>query len=160
MSQKSVPLQRLPSSCAAHSLFCVQPHEFAPLVHTPAAQTSPTVQPLPSSQVLVLFTCVQPLSGLHASLVQIFPSSQNVATMTAVPVHAPPAQASLVVHALPSLHESALLVCAHPVTGEHESLVQMLLSSQFTFTPPHVPLAQTSFWLHALPSLQVIALFA
>ena len=145
VSQMSVPLQKLPSSCAAQSAFCVQPQEFAPLVQTPAAQTSPTVQPLPSSQVLVLLTCVQPVSGLHASLVQILPSSQNVATTTAVPVHAPPAHASLVVQALPSLQESALLLCAQPVAGEHESLVQMLLSSQFTLTPLQTPPAHVSF---------------
>ena len=160
VSQTSVPLHRLPSSCAAQSEFCVQPHEFAPLVQTPAAQTSPTVQPLPSSHVLVLLTCVQPLSGLQASLVQILPSSQNVATTTAVPVHAPPAHASLVVHALPSLQESALLVCAQPDAGEHESLVQMLLSSQLTLVPTQTPAVQVSLWLQALPSLQLSVLLA
>ena len=145
VSQNSVPLQKLPSSWAAQSLFCVQPQEFAPLVQTPAAQTSPTVQPLPSLHAFVLLTCVQPLAGLHASLVQGLPSSQNVATTTAVPLQAPPAQASLVVQALPSLQDSALFVCAQPVAGEHESLVQMLLSSQLTLTPLQTPPAHLSF---------------
>ena len=160
VSHSSVPLHRLSSSCAAQSLFCVQPQELAPLVHAPAAQTSPTVQPLPSSQALVLLTCVQPLSGLQASLVQTLPSSQNTATTTAVPLHAPPAHASLVVQALPSLQDRALLLWAQPVAGEQESLVQMLLSSQLTLLPPQKPPLQVSFWLHALPSLQASVLLA
>ena len=160
VSQNSVPLHKLPSSWLAQSAFTVQPQEFAPLVQVPPEHTSPTVQPFPSSQALVLLTWVQPLSALQASLVHGLPSSQNVATTTAVPVQDPPPQVSFWVHALLSLHASALLLCAQPVPGEHESLVQMLPSSQFTLLPAQTPPLQTSFWLQALPSLQVSALLA
>ena len=76
VSQYSVPLQKLPSSWLAQSAVTLQPHWLAPLTHTPALQTSPTVQPLPSSQLVVLLVCVQPAVALHASLVQRLLSSQ------------------------------------------------------------------------------------
>jgi hypothetical protein len=49
-------------------------------VQTPATQTSPVVHALPSLHALVLFVKTQPDAGLHASLVQGFPSLQTVGT--------------------------------------------------------------------------------
>ncbi len=54
MSQNNVPLQTLPSSWPTQSLSAPQPQVLVPLEHLPAAQVSPTVQPLPSSQLAVL----------------------------------------------------------------------------------------------------------
>jgi hypothetical protein len=58
------------------------------------------------------------------------------------------------VQALPSLHGPALLTCAHPVAGLHESSVQVLPSLQSGAGPPtHTPFAQASPVVQALPSL-------
>ena len=48
---------------------------------------------------------------------------------------------------------------AQPVAGTHESLVQGLLSSQFTAGPPvHTPVWQVSAFVQALLSLQPVPL--
>jgi hypothetical protein len=78
-----------------------------PPTHGPPAQVSPVVQALPSLHEAVLFVWTQPAPGLHESSVQTLPSSQLVAEP---PTHAPPAQVSPVVQALPSLHEAVLFV--------------------------------------------------
>ena len=79
----------------------------APGTQDPLPQVSPTVQALPSLQGAVLFTCVQPLAGLHPSSVQTFPSLQLGA---GPPAQSPPEQASPVVQAFPSLQGSVLFV--------------------------------------------------
>ena len=79
----------------------------------------------------------------------------------APPTHAPPEHVSLVVHALPSLHETVLLVCTHPVDVLHESSVQPLPSLQFGAAPPtQAPAVHVSPVVQALPSLHATALFA
>jgi hypothetical protein len=123
-----------------------------PPTHVPPLQASLVVQALPSSQELVLLACVQPVPGLHPSVVQMFPSSQLGA---GPPTQVPPLHVSLVVHAFPSLQEFVLFACVQPVPGLHPSVVQTLLSSQFGAEPPtQLPPAQVSFVVHALPSLQ------
>ena len=71
-----------------------------PPTQTPPAQASLVVQPLPSLQGDELFAWSHPLAGMHESLVQGFASSQ---LSGGPPTQVPPAQASLVVQALPSL---------------------------------------------------------
>jgi hypothetical protein len=67
---------------------------------------------------------------------------------------------SLVVHALPSLHEVVLFVCTQPVEVLHESFVHGFPSLQFGAAPPtHFPPEQVSFVVHAFPSLHAIVLF-
>ncbi len=131
LSQNSVPLHRLPSSCGAQSLSALQPQVFVPLVHWLAEQVSPVVQPLPSSQPAVLAECTQPLAGSQLSLVHTLASSQNVAGLTAPPLHAPPPQVSAVVQALPSSQGTLLAPCTQPVFAEQLSLVQGFLSSHW-----------------------------
>jgi hypothetical protein len=84
--------------------------------------------------------------------VQLLPSSQSRA---APPTHAPPAQASFVVQALPSSHAAELFVWMQPVAGLHESSVHPFPSSQLGADPPaQTPLAQVSVCVQALPSSQ------
>jgi hypothetical protein len=69
--------------------------------------------------------------------------------------HTPARQVSSV-HTLPSLPQlvpSATFVCTHPELLLHESVVQGLLSLQFTAVPVHVPLWQVSPDVQALLSL-------
>ena len=158
--QINVPSQKLPFSSGAQSLVFWHWHVLAPLTQAPAAQTSPCVQALPSSQTAVLFACVQPLAGLHASFVQGLLSSHVVAALMAVPAHVPPPQTSFCVHALPSSQPSALLLNTQPLTALQESLVQTLLSTHTMPTPLHWPLAQVSPFVQALPSEHVAVLNA
>lgn len=71
----------------------------------PLTQMSAVVQAFPSLHAELLLACVHPVAGLHASVVQIFPSLQFGA---GPPTHVPPAQVSPVVHALPSLQVDVL----------------------------------------------------
>jgi len=167
-TQVSLVVHALPSLHGAALLVCVQPvaglqassvHTLpslqlggAPPTQTPPAQVSLVVHELPSLQATVLLVCAQPVAGLQASSVQTLASSQLGG---APPTHTPPAQVSLVVHALPSLHGAVLLVCVQPDPGLQASSVQTLPSSQFGGAPPtHVPAAQVSPVVQALPSLQ------
>jgi hypothetical protein len=160
LSQKSVPLHKLPSSWPAQSLSMLQPQVLVPDLHVPAAHTSPVVQPLPSSQLAVLLLWLQPVEGTQPSVVQGFPSSHRLAGLTAVPLQVPALHASLVVQALPSLHATVLAELTQPALGSHESLVHTLLSLQLTALPTHAPPAHVSPWLQALPSSQPSVLFA
>src|SRR5207302_91428 len=70
------------------------------------------------------------------------------------PTHAPPAHASAVVQALPSLHAAVLGVLTQPEAGLQLSSVQALPSLQFGAAPPtQTPPAQVSAVVQALPSL-------
>lgn len=102
--------------------------------HTPEAQVS-LEHGSPSSQSVTVRHEMHPEMGLflhpvavsHESVVHGLASSQ----MLGLPaLQAPFRQASLLVHALPSLQASVLFVYAHPVEGSHESVVHGLASSQ------------------------------
>jgi hypothetical protein len=108
------------------------------------------VQALPSLQEETLFTFIHPVAELQESLVQTFPSSQFGG---GPPTQDPSEHMSPVVHAFPSSHGLALLVCVQPVTELQASIVQMLPSSQFGAAPPtHEPPEHTSSVVQALPS--------
>src|SRR5436190_474296 len=78
-----------------------------PPTHLPPAHVSFVVHASPSWYADLLFVWTQPVAGLHESSVHPLPSSQFGATP---PTHDPPEQVSLVVQALPSLHDDVLLV--------------------------------------------------
>src|SRR6185369_9749960 len=100
---------------------------------------------------------VHPLAGSHPSSVQTLPSSHMVA---GPPAHAPAAQVSPTVQALPSSHGALLSVCVHPVAGSQLSVVHTLPSSQSGAGPPtHWPPAHVSLVVQSLPSLQGPPLF-
>lgn len=93
---------------------------------------------------------MHPLTGLHPSFVQTLESSQLVAAPL---TQTPPAQASPVVQAFPSLQGEVLLVYVQPVIGLHESVVHPFPSSQFGPTPPtQAPPEQRSPSVQAFPS--------
>jgi hypothetical protein len=126
-----------------------------PAWQAPYKQTSPVVQALPSSQLLLLLVLVQlPVVVSQPSVVQGLLSLQTLALPG---WQLPPKQLSLVVQALPSLQLTALLVVRQlPVAWSQLSVVQRLPSSQVVAGPPlQLPLWQTSPLVHALPSSQV-----
>jgi hypothetical protein len=130
----------------------------APPVQVPALHLSFVVHALPSLQAARLLMCRQPPAVSQESSVHTLPSSQL--TLPA-PAHFPPEQTSPRVHASLSLHDAALLACAHPVAGLHESSVHTLLSLQLTAEPlTQAPAAHVSPVVQALPSSQVAVLFA
>jgi hypothetical protein len=122
---------------------------------TPPAQTSFSVQSVPSLQGAVLSTTTQPVAGSHESSVQTSPSSH-----VSVPAPAwqrPPKQTSPRVHASASSHGSLSVVDeskTQPVAGSQLSRVQLSLSSQTMTVPPQLPPPQTSLAVQALPSSQ------
>ena len=77
-----------------------------PAWHLPAAQVSPLVQALPSSQPAVLALCRQPLAGSQLSSVQGLPSLQLCGLP---PTQLPFAHMSATVHTLPSSQGAVLL---------------------------------------------------
>jgi hypothetical protein len=128
----------------------------APPTQVPPEHVSLVVQALPSLQEAVLLVWTQPVTVLQESLVQEFESSQLGA---APPTQVPPEQVSLVVQALPSLHEFVLFVCRHvPLPPPHESVVQVLPSShvetvqQMPLTQVR-PLRQSDELLHEFPAV-------
>jgi hypothetical protein len=128
-----------------------------PPAHAPPLQVSNVVQALPSSQAAALLVLTQPVAGSHESSVQVLPSSQFGGTP---PTQTPPPQVSPVVQASPSLQATVLLVLTHPVAGSHESVVQILASSQPGGAPPtQRPALQVSPAVQALPSSQGAVLF-
>src|SRR2546427_660780 len=94
-----------------------------------------------------------PVTALHVSVVQAFPSLQ----LSAAPMaHTPAWHVSAPLHTLPSLHEVPFTTarCWQPVTGSQVSAVHGLASLQLRA----VPAVQTPAWhvsapWHALPSL-------
>jgi len=119
--QRSLAVQGSPSLQAATLVTCTQPlaglHESSvqalpsphtggpPPRQTPPVQVSLVVQASPSSQGLVLFTCVQPSAWSQASSVHPLPSLQSGG---GPPTQAPSAHVSLVVQALPSSQAAVL----------------------------------------------------
>jgi hypothetical protein len=146
-SQESV-VQELPS-----------PHSSVdPLLQAPAEHVSPVVQAFPSSHAFVFAACAQPFAGSQESVVHPLLSSQFVAEP---PAHAPLAQVSPVVQALPSSQASALFVNTQPLSASHESVVQALLSLQTRGVPDRqAPSTQTSSVVQAFWSVQGSELFA
>ena len=100
LSQKSTPLQALPSSLAAQSPSWTHSQMVWLPTHLPPLQVSPLVHELPSSQLALLGTLTQPRALSQLSAVQGLPSLQTVADL-ARPTQAPclhrsgPVQASL-----------------------------------------------------------------
>ena len=89
------------------------------------------------------------------SYVQGSLSSQRI--LFGVPLHSPPEQISVSVHAIPSSQDAVLLVLTQPVAGLQESLVQTLPSLQFGAGPPtHEPPAQVSLVVQASASSQEV----
>jgi hypothetical protein len=122
----------------------------------PPAHTSLVVQAEPSSQLAVLFACVQPLTASQASSVHGLPSSQ----LTLVPLQAPAAQTSLAVQTEPSLQLALLFAWVQPLAVLQASFVQTLPSSQLMVVPRQTPLEQTSLAVQAELSLQLVPFVA
>src|SRR5438132_787923 len=132
----------------------------AAFVHTPRLQTS-NVHGLLSMQSAFVAqgrqpgvgVWTQPVTALHVSVVQAFPSLQ----LSGVPaVQIPDWQVSAPLHTLPSLHgvPFATAACWHPASGSQLSVVQGLLSLQLSAVPArHTPAWHVSAPLHASPSL-------
>src|SRR5438445_335288 len=100
-----------------------------PPTHVPPEHVSLVVQALPSSHGTVFGVWTQPLAGSQESSVQGLPSSQ---LSSGPPAHAPAAQVSAVVQALPSWHGFALKPTTWhvPVPLQVPSSVQTLASLQ------------------------------
>lgn len=88
LSQKSVPLQALPSSWPAQSLFWLHAQVLVPALQLPAAHVSLWVHGLPSSQLAVLLAWTPPALLSQLSVVHGLPSSQKLLA-TALPLHTP-----------------------------------------------------------------------
>src|SRR6185503_7865111 len=145
------------ASVASLQLSVVQETPSPQLTGTPGWQlppphTSLPLQKRPSPHGSVLIAWTQPLPVLQESLVHRFPSSQLGG---GPPTHAPPAQVSAVVHALPSLQAAVLLTCTQPLAARQESFVQTLPSSQLGAVPAwHEPVTHVSTPLQASLSVQ------
>ena len=110
VSQKSVPLQGLPSSEPAQSASLTQEQVFAPATQAPSLQASFSVQTLSSLHGPALAAWAQPSLASQLSSVHGLASSQKLAASIAVPVQLPLLQASPIVQALPSSHGAVLLL--------------------------------------------------
>jgi len=143
------PVARLHES-VVHALLSSQ-LGAGPPTHEPPEHVSAVVHALPSSQGSMLFECVQPLSGLQASVVQTLLSSQLGG---GPPVQLPPAQWSPVVHAFLSSQGLLLFTCLQPVAVSQLSVVQRLPSSQLIGVPAQLPLTHLSPLVQALLSSQ------
>ncbi len=169
---KSPIAQALPSSQGLAFGLCTQPFNGlqlsvvqgllsshakpTPGVQPPSAQVSPTVHALLSLQAAVLLTFLHPDAGSQLSSLHKLPSPQAAALPA---THKPPPQASPTVHALPSLHGTSLLTCAHPSFPSQLSVVQMLLSSQLVVPPGRQTASlQASPMVQTLPSSQAMLL--
>jgi hypothetical protein len=113
------------------------------------------VQALPSSQGAVLADWLQaPVVGLHASVVQTFPSLQ----FFGVPAQVPLWQVSLRVQALPSSQAAVLKAWKQPLAGLQLAEVQGLASSgQVMVLPTQRPVLQWSPEVQAEPSEHALA---
>src|SRR5437867_3125546 len=106
-------------------------------MHTPPWQASPLVQVLPSSQGVASATAVPMHSPLWqvSPVVQAFPSSHGVLSGSGVPAQAPPSQVSLLVQALSSSHAAP---------------------SSSAALPTQMPFWQVSAAVQELPSSQLV----
>jgi len=118
-----------------------------PGLQLPKLHVSGLVQKLLSVHGKALLRCWQPSVASQLSLVQTFRSSQLIAGPG---LQALAAQTSGVVHTLLSVHGAALAAKTQPKVTSQLSLVQMLLSLQFStgpgmqLPPEHLsPLVQT-----------------
>jgi hypothetical protein len=120
-------------------------------MHLPVAHASPAVQALPSSQVAVLASNIQPDLVSQLSLVHGLPSLQY---FFGPGTQFEPLQISFSVQKLLSAsHGAELVPCTQPVVASQLSLVQGLLSSQESPLPAlHTPSAHASEIVHTLPS--------
>ncbi len=119
-------------------------------------QKSLIVHTLLSLQPPALAANTQPLALLQLSSVHTLPSSQPSAEP---PKHVPPLQASLVVHALPSLQGAELLATTQPLLTSQLSSVQGFKSLQTLGLPgTHLPPEQVSSSLQTLSSVHGSAL--
>jgi hypothetical protein len=99
---------------------------------------------------MVLFAFTHPTDGVQESEVQGLPSSQSTADPG---THAPAAQVSPEVHALPSVQASEFGALMQPACGVQLSVVHGFESLQFTTCPGwQVPPVHWSWEVHALPS--------
>ena len=167
--QTSPMVHGLPSSQEMILLLCVQPATGSQAsvvqtlpssqstvgtttlpLQTPAPQTSPVVQALPSLHARLLTANTQPVPGLQLSVVHKLLSLQVIP----VPAHALAAQMSPLVQALPSSQIAVLAVFRQPVAELHESVVHGFASLQFSVPVElHRPPEHVSPVVHALPSL-------
>jgi hypothetical protein len=127
--------------------------------HTPAVHRSFWVQRSPSSQgppSLIGLAWHMPVEALHKPSLH---ASSRLEQSTGVPEHTPPAQLSLIVQLLPSLHGPPLLAgmaSQSPVDMLHVPTLHALLSEvQSTGVPAHVPEEQMSPVVQRLPSLHI-----
>src|SRR3990170_1999348 len=128
-----------------------------PDVHIPSLQTSIKVQAFPSSQGLLLFVNVHPLTESHVSSVHTLPSLQKLG---APDVHTPPLQTSNRVQIFPSSQAAILFVFVHPLRVSHESSVHTFPSLQELGAPDvHTPSLQMSNKVQTFPSSQRLLLF-
>src|SRR5207249_1339943 len=106
-------------------------------MHTPPWQASPLVQVLPSSQGVASATAVPMHSPLWqvSPVVQAFPSSHGVLSGSGVPAQTPPSQVSLLVQALSSSHAAP---------------------SSSAALPTQMPFWQVSAAVQELPSSQLV----
>jgi hypothetical protein len=103
-------------------------------VQVPLVQLSFVVQMLPSLQLPVFGTAVQPVPWTHESVVHSFPSLHTLGW----PTQFEPEQASFTVQSLLSVQAPVWFVCWQTPFWQVSS-VQYLLSSQFVQTPPFRP---------------------
>ena len=119
---------------------------------------SPLVQALPSSQAppAAAPKLHSPVLPSQVSVVQTLSSLQSTADL---PAQLPLAQASPLVHRLPSSQLPLAATATQPLAGSQLSVVQALLSLQRLTAPgSHLPLAQASLVLQLLPSSQAAVL--
>jgi hypothetical protein len=123
LSQYSLPLHALPSSCLAQSPSDWHSHVDSPLLHTPAAQASPAVHGLPSSHGVPV-AGAWPQSPVTLSQVSTVHGESSLHVTTAPGKHFPPWQPSPCVHGLPSLHTALSIITTetHPTPGWHTFL--------------------------------------
>jgi hypothetical protein len=122
-------------------------------LHTPAWQVSVCVHAFPSLQLVPsAFAGFEqtPVAGLHVPAVWHWSGAGH--TTGLLPLQAPAWQVSVCVHAFPSLHETVLFVCTHPVAALQLSSVQGFPSLQSGAGPP----VQTSAAEHVSAVVQAL----
>jgi len=137
---------------------CPSSQPFGVPTQALALQRSLVVQALPSSQPALVAVCTQPPASGQESTVHWLLSSQLAVPL---PTQPPPAQVSVNVQTLPSLHAAPFCGAGSfkhaPLDGLQVSDVQAFPSSQFVVAvATQLPSPQWSPVVHALPSLQTV----